>query len=359
MEIQKPSQAENKPKGHNQSNPGLKFDPEHLSVDLERTASLNCPNLIGEESTATLIAFKNPTSFIIGTAKKGMIVIEDSDEKYSARLPRDRRGTLRDIVYIDHLDCYLLNFKDKIYRKDIDSKPPYIFLDIVSGILNSRSFRYSKLSRRLVIVKNTKNIAVVNLQRKQVELEVTRGQLGTIFDFKLFGPKQNRIIFINNKRRVQVCSVCYDLKKVCSRDSYQIEAFEGRYEQGYTLAVCDQDKYVLLSSLNTLAGKTSRIMVFQVNQLTKLATIDQQNHDLNYISALYLLGSVGKHVLWVGLSKRDAVLYDFGTESEHLREIEEKRVAHEEKAPQSIHCFGDRLFYTGGGGSIMAMKLRI
>ena len=77
----------------------------------------------------TFLAFKNSNSFGIGTNRKGLILIENSARIFCQRFSL-HENKLRGLIYIDHLDCYLLNLCSKIFRKDLTDQPPYLYMDI-------------------------------------------------------------------------------------------------------------------------------------------------------------------------------------------------------------------------------------
>ena len=83
-------------------------------------------NIIG--GARTLVAMKSPDSFLMATFDKGLILIEDEDQLYSGRLPGKR--SLQGISYISLIHCYFLVVDDKILRKDINKRPPYLFVQI-------------------------------------------------------------------------------------------------------------------------------------------------------------------------------------------------------------------------------------
>ena len=140
------------------------------------------------------MAFKNQTSYAIGTRYGGLKVINQTDPTYSAGFPEDK-GNLWDMVYIRHLNCYLYVQEDnQIHRKDIDEDPPCLFMGLDCGSQPGKFFKYSKLNRRLIVRRRDKGTAVVNLERKMVEIAIRKRQGSeTIEDFQVFRDKENQI----------------------------------------------------------------------------------------------------------------------------------------------------------------------
>ena len=104
-----------------------------VKISLAQISHLSESKLIG--GFCTFFAFKNNTSFAIGTSGKGMKTVENNKLIHSGRLPGTSTGPLLDIIYVEHLDWYLLNYNSNVYRKDIDDKPPYLYMDINSDWL--------------------------------------------------------------------------------------------------------------------------------------------------------------------------------------------------------------------------------
>ena len=91
------AEVENKPGIQNLT----KFEESRLSVSVSELFDLKEKEIIEEE--CTYLAIKNPTSFLIGTDWHGIKVIEERQEVYSARF-----GDIEDVIYINHLNCYLI-----------------------------------------------------------------------------------------------------------------------------------------------------------------------------------------------------------------------------------------------------------
>ena len=60
---------------------------------------------------------------------------------------------MRGAIYIQTLDCYLFSCNSKLYRKDIDGKDPYIFIDDNSFCL-ADDFYYLEQYQSLLMIKD-------------------------------------------------------------------------------------------------------------------------------------------------------------------------------------------------------------
>ena len=72
-------------------------------------------------------------------------------------------------------------------------------------------------------MRNWSNIAVVNLERKQVEIEIRKRQVKDIQDLTLLGSKETQIVSSTSQGLISLFSVNYGLRKICSDSSYQVQ----------------------------------------------------------------------------------------------------------------------------------------
>ena len=337
------------------------FDENNLKIQVELVKSHQDAGKFG--GNHTFIAFKNPSSYAVVTSMKGLKVVEEASQIYSEALPGIRPATIKDLTYVDHLDCYLLIYNYKIFRKDLTESAPYPFLDFFCGFRLGGSFRYSKKNKKLIIAKTGFEIAVVNLERKIIEFGVKSANRMKITDFKLFGRKEEKIVSVDNSGLICLYSISYDLKKICAKHSHQLDLIEGRTEEGLSLGVCDQSRYVMVSLIDYTTYKSSRLFVFEVKGplLTKLATLDEHASMLNPKYSLEFFRSVGEHLLWVGVSVNNGFVfvYDFDRESGELKELVEKRAVHQEECPWKIQRFANQFYYIGKKASLMRFGLTL
>ena len=133
-----------------------------MTIDVKKIKNHAGEGIIGKYWT--FLAQKNLNSYMIVTSKKGIKVFENSNQIYSDKcFEKDSR--LRDAIYIKHLNCYLMSLDKTLYRKDIDEKPPYVFMNIVCGYRFGACFLYSDVHERLIIHKGHISLSVVNLDR--------------------------------------------------------------------------------------------------------------------------------------------------------------------------------------------------
>ena len=342
-----------------------RFKFHKLLVDIKmikRENSRRKKQLIG--GVCTHIALKSPESYIIATLGKGLKVIENLNQVYSNMLPLSD-AWLSDMVYINCLDCYLIDYNSQLYRKDIDDSPPYLFMNVVCGHRPGASFRYSQKNEKLIINKDKKKISVISPETIEVDFEVVKDVGNSIQDFRVFGEEENRVISVTGDGHVLVYRLDYTLKTGWVSSTSEVALLESRREEPASIVVGDKNRYVCLEigqkEMNSLC---SRMIIFKLEEecLAQIVVFDQFNLKIPVKDALECVGYSGKHILWVGLSwntKGLVQLYDYNTQSGVLTELEEKRVAHKEKNPLKLQRFGNTFYYTGEFGKVMRMVLKI
>ena len=309
----------------------------------------------------THIAMKNPNSYLIGTTFRGIRLEHNNGAlTYSGKLT-GASTCIWDIIYASSpLDCYFLASNDKLYRKDIDAKPPYVCLSIECGYRYGACLRYSEVHQRLIFNKDDTNLAVFNPKTKRIEVVLKKSFGEEICDFRLFGRQEDRVAAVTEDGHVILYSLGYGNKRGVMAH-YQ-EEMRKSSESAMTFAVCVKNEYVFVEFENRQRCSRMVILKLTLDGLVKTASIDQESQKLSEKWALDCFGYSGKHILWVGLSREagngGVHLFDYETEAKKLRELVDKRVSHFEKNPNSMLRFGDKIYYTGHSGKLMSLMLR-
>ena len=338
------------------------IDELRVKVSELRSESLfEGKNLIGGHWT--IISLKSQNSYLIGTMKKGLRLRENGVEIYSGRLPI-KDASFRDIIYIPLLDCYLIVHNNKLYRKDIDEKPPYLFMGVNCGFRQGSGLRYSKIHQRLVIIRSRRNISVINLQTKAIEIESSMRK--RVVDFRLFGNSEDQVILVTQDGFIMLYIIDFAKKIGSVVDQYEMLLNVSLEEIPKSLAVCSKNKYIFVEVGRSLNNTSSRMAIFKVSAvgLTREAILDNDS-DSNWQGQKYALEyftSVGRCLLWIGLSRRRGgyvQVYSYDTESGEFKEMKEKRVLHLEDEPLKLDRIGKKFFYTGALGKVMRIKLTV
>ena len=121
-----------------------------MSIDVKKIKNDAEKGIIG--FGLTFLAHKNVNSYMMATSRKGLKVFENGKQIYSSKFFKED-SELRDTIYIKHLNCYLISYNKKLYRKDIDKKAPYIFMEIPCIYRVGACLLYSDVHERLIIHK--------------------------------------------------------------------------------------------------------------------------------------------------------------------------------------------------------------
>ena len=311
----------------------------------------------------TSLAVKSSSSYIIGTWGRSIKVIENLGQVFSGKLPVAGTG-LTDVVYIKHLDCYLLDHNNQVFRKDVDDKPPYLFMDLRCGWRAGGSFRYSSLHNRLVVAKDCMNIAVINLEDKEIELEVEKKVGCYIYDFRLFGDQEDQMVALTSDGYLLLYQLEFGAKTGSLVSDFKIDLKAERKELGASLAVCTNNEYILVELAKYLPSICSRMVVFQIkgNEFIQKAKIDMYTSRIGEKLALDCYGYIEGHIVWVGLSKGKTgvvQVFDYDLEDEEILELEKKRKPHEGDDVLKMDRLGNQFYYTGKNGSVMRLSLNL
>ena len=335
---------------------------EVLRVEMEKLKDHKEAGVIGD--SWTYLALKNTSSYLIGTHQKGLKMIEENSEVYSGRLPiKDR--SLRDVIYIPTENCYLLNHNDQLFRKDIDENPPYLYMNLSCSARFGASFKYSTTQKRLIIIEDWKKISSVNLLTKKVEITVAGSVEGYLNDFKVFGPQDTQVASLTRDGYLFLYKMNYNQRQGSILGSYKIDLMKERDEEAKSLAVCDKDHHVLVEIGQFDDPYISPRMILLAidknnNNFTLKASIDCFNQNLGQKLCMDCYGYAGRDIIWVGFSGNEngvVQMYAYNMEREELKELEEKRVNHQEYYPVKVQRVGGEFYYTGWSGRVMELRI--
>ena len=324
-----------------------------------------------------LIAFKNLKSYMIGLIEKKLVIVEDGAEIYSQKLDMEF-PYLDTAAYIEPLNCYLLNLQSKLYRKDIDSNPPYIFMNLNCGMSGGKLIYLEKHKR--LIMRVGKSISAINLETKEVEFESFRSIGEGIISFQLLGgegAKQN-LVSLTYDGYALLHELDFEKKLGHVVGYYNLELDRLKKQGGSILAVCPKKEYILVeegefggSHLSyRRPASYSRMVLLKIEgtNLIKKAELVIRSQTIRKKTALKCCGYSGRHLVWVGLttgiewpreSKREGIiqLFDYDIVTGELKELQSKRVSHQELSPMDLQRIGGHYYYTGGNGNLMKLSI--
>ena len=102
---------------------------KNLSVNITPVKNESEPGIVG--GAMTLLAMKDPKSYLIASFKMGMKLIEKKTTIFMKKLPSSI-NQVWDAIYTKNQNCYFLIIGSSLYRKDIDAKKPYLFNNKIS-----------------------------------------------------------------------------------------------------------------------------------------------------------------------------------------------------------------------------------
>ena len=311
----------------------------------------------------TYLGFKDHSSYLIGDDSGKVKVIDKANLIHSGELPGGKKW-IRDIIYSRYLNCYFLASRDMIYRKDIDDRTAYAYIDINCGHRGGSFLRYSELNKRLIVAKDCQNISVINPKTKKLEVEMKIDIHDEIEDFRVFGKKENRVIALTKEKGYVLLYSLYHKHSRGLVGHYQISLTEERSEILVSVSVCQKNRYVLveIGSDQDPSYVCSRVMIFKLsrNTLTKMGMVDSYKQKIGWKYGLECFGHVGRHLLWVGLSWNldgPAQVYVYNKAIGELRELEEKRVLHQQKNSFKLHRSGNKFYYSGRYPKLMSLRV--
>ena len=312
----------------------------------------------------TFLAVKDKNSYMVATKGKGLKIVENGAEVWSGKLPVFNVW-LTDIIYIESQDSYFIDYNNKLYRKAVNREPPELFIDVESGTRVGACFRYSKNHERLIVNKNFRNISAINLEAKKIEIELWKQIGGNIYDFRLLGDNEDRVIAITQDGYVIYYGLDYGQKSGSIITHSKIEFIKRRRERGQSISVCEKHRYAVVElGIEDKSNISSRVIVLQLlgDRLIQKTSIDHHIEQIREIDAIECFGYVGRHILWLGLSgglDGVAMLYDYDSKTREFKELTEKVVSHKELKPVKLNKFGKKFYYVGWKGQVRAISVKI
>ena len=300
------------------------------------------------------LAFKTPTSFLIATQKKGLKVIEEEKKLYAGELPSEIRRMISVVIFIDHLNCYLLYARGIIFRKDVDSRPPYFFMRLVGTSTSRGDFRYSKLNRKVVFGAYSGHISTLNIERKQLEMQMKKVIGGNVCDFKNFGKREEGVACLTTTGEIFLYFLNYEMKKLCAVTHAKINL--ENHKKGSSISICDKNRYLCIE-IDSYQQRKVLLFELRNRSLFKRASfdLDRDSRCSKSLGKGYYLGDL---LLWVGLSKWKSFVYLYDAETGVFKKLEEQIIAHKQVDPGLIHRVGGHFYYSGNVPYLMKLEIQ-
>ena len=330
---------------------------ERLNLVVKETNNHFEQGIIGEDYT--IISIKDESTYMMAAIFRGLKVIKNGIQIYSAKLPEEEEETISQAVYAAHLDCFFLTLSNKIYRKDLDDLPPYLYISSGLNFEEVLDLKYSPFNKILILLGFPTQLTVANLEDKTVEQLPLEELKGELTDFKVFGEEENRLLTMSDSGYISLVSFNFQLKRLIALNQPKVDLNQEINEGLSSIAVSELNDHVLVE----LEGKSgcSRIMIFEVQYNTFMKkheycpNLKQKNN-----FCLECFGRVQNHILWVGLEHgklREFKVYDYDVKTKKLKHLVDKGVNTQTDNVNNIIRVGNGFFYASDGGKIFQLSL--
>ena len=233
----------------------------HFNTQVEVVADHSASNIGG---SYTRVVIKNKNSYLISSSLisgklKGYILIEDG-KKIEERHLSHGANDIMNGVYVKECNCYFLIISQRIYRKNIDTSPPVIWISGSFGWHQHVPFLYSEKQKRIVAVKSKKSLAIIDPINRKIEFELPISFANYIFSVKFFGENDQYLVFATLNRHVGIFHYDFEAKQ----GKVITSIYQGGPDSDQTLAVdINAKNRVILVCTNNQSGVKSRIMAFE------------------------------------------------------------------------------------------------
>ena len=302
-----------------------------LTLKVEKVHSHPKEGIIGKGRS--IMGIKNHNSYLLATKNKGLQVIENGDLVYSDEFQIEDGAPTRDIIYVKSMNCYFLDSDYVLFRKDINSDPPYEYMDILCRPKRiGAGFQYSSMYERLILNKDRYQLSAVNLETKRVEVEMEKTGGGHIKDFRLLQETQDKVVSVTRDGVLVLYKFNFLKKKGSVIGKFDLDLIKERDEIALSIAVCPKGRFILVEvGCEKILNFCSRTILVSLNdtKMAKKAVIDQYDRKLPDKLALGCLGYVGNHVIWVGLpckKERNFQVLDYDIDVGEFREVRDKKM---------------------------------
>ena len=334
-----------------------------MRVSIEKHSEHRETKLIG--GAITFLALKNESSFLLVSDCNGIKLVENNKILFKEVFHILKYAEIKDIIYYEPDNCYLLCVNDHLYIKEINQKKPYIFLKF--GIYSSsyRLLHLDEPSGRLIATRRWNWVSVINPLTKKIEIDFKLSQICmhqkiVIEDMALLDRPQNGTQIMVLSKKGVIFMMSFKANRQCR--NHVIHLISERKEQGRYLAASPDGQYLCVLLISALRVKTSRILLFQhqASGLVKKVQFDAWNSDFKYLVTLDPAAYHSGRLILLGLTKREkSHFFSFDQTKNTLVEMEDLRKDQLDCYPQRVvkQPNGTSLYYAGNRGLIVRVCL--
>ena len=187
-------------------------------------------------------ALKNENSYMIGDGST-IIVFENGEQ-----ISEDKIDDYDDTVYCQLADCYFIAQEYTIYKKEINSTPPYPFLHLSSPChTNSDNVLLScNATNKLLVLQEGLKISVIDPENARKTLTVEFNKIKKALDFLLVGDSHDSFAVLGKRGHILLFDSHFE-KTENGRSYYKSIKIKGPCSQKkLIISACPRGQYLVV-----------------------------------------------------------------------------------------------------------------
>ena len=263
------------------------------------------------------IAFKSEASYLIVANGSGFKLVDKNKILYE-RIPKIGFFHVDEAIYIKSCNCYFLAMNNKLYKKGINGQEPYLYMNLTVGSQAYHSIIYSEKLNRLIANINFREIGLVNLRTRRLEVKLStkyfyESNPDELCDLTLCGDMDQYVVTITSKGFLSA----FELPSLSStqlNDSYgkhfqELELSSEPMEQCLAVSSSAEENLVLITTQSFEFGMSyaSRFILMKINpedgslrQIRSMKAGGWQNR-LFEPSIVSYLASISNKIYFIGI----------------------------------------------------------
>ena len=304
------------------------------------------------------IAFKSVDSyFTINQNSKSELI-----DKGSLIYSNERSKWLKNksgVVYYRPMNCYFFNYFGNLYRKDIDSKPPHLFLSKFRSPVRNWTYmiKASVVNSLLLVLQENDRLVVVDPRLKKTNAFLVKSGLEKIVDFELFGEKEDKVVILHSKCQVSICSLTPHEQILDTFDPcFNYKAAH----QPYSIQLCQRNRFFAITPRrNAKFVFKCGFAIFEVTDDSKLKLrVKMMTEDIAS-SFVRIVGYSQNFLVFLSFSKTFednwAWLFGFDLNSGRIVSMKDRAVQHGGELVKWIQRVGYGFYFSTPEGKMIKL----
>ena len=252
-----------------------------------------------------VIAVKDKTNYLVGSTinfnlqrRSAFRLFRWGSELYSHKSSSEE--ALKGAVYVRSLDCYFLVYEFSIYRKDINDKPPLLFMNqmLNQAVENVRS--HPSLPGRLILVSKGE-LRILNLKLKKFELIFKKNGFEVVSRAISFWGSRNSsaLATLQPKNFLSMVGLA-SRRETHKKQIVQVRDFWGASITANTISTSPDNKFIFLSHDYTkFASRKFYLKVYEVSRTSFKLRAEYEADEIKVHKILFLRRFGQKYVFVV------------------------------------------------------------